>query len=63
MKTHLDSGNIYYNYLNMKESIYDFMIAQQNERKKIEDFNSDINSDFYLNWFLLKWSDNWYKWR
>ena len=49
MKTHLDSGNIYYNYLNMKESIYDFMIAQQNERKKIEDFNSDINSDFYLN--------------
>ena len=49
MKTHLDIGNIYYNYLNMKESIYDFMIAQQNERKKIEDFNSDINSDFYLN--------------
>ena len=46
MKTHLDSGNIYYNDLNMKESIYDFMLAQQNERKKFVDFNSDINSDF-----------------
>ena len=49
MKTHLDSGNIYYYDLNMKESIYDFMLAQQNERKEFVDFNSDINSDFYLN--------------
>ena len=35
MKIHSDSGNIYYNDLNMGESIYDSMIAQQYETKKL----------------------------
>ena len=53
MKTHLDSGNIYYNNLNMRE--YLFMIAQQDETKKLVDFNLDINDDFdfYLNEVII----------
>ena len=48
MKTHLDRGNIYYNDLNARErdSVYDFMIAQQDETKMFADFNLDINDDF-----------------
>ena len=51
MKIHLESGNIYYNNLNIRVSIYDFMIAQQDETKKIIDFELDIDDDFefYLN--------------
>ena len=60
MKIHLDSGNIYYNDLNMKESIYDFMIAQQDETKKFVDFNLDINDDFnlYLNEVIIGATDD-----
>ena len=46
MKIHLDSGNIYYNDLNARERVYDFMIAQQDETKIFADFNLDINDDF-----------------
>ena len=46
MKIHLESGNIYYNNLNMRESIYNFMTAQQDETKKSIDFELDINDDF-----------------
>ena len=51
MKTHLESGNIYYSNLNLRESIYNFMIVQQDEAKKFLDFELDINDDieFYLN--------------
>ena len=45
MKTHLDNGNIYYNNLNMRAYLY-FMIAQQDETKKLVDFNLDINDYF-----------------
>ena len=60
MKIHLDSGNIYYNDLNMKESIYDFMIAKQDETKKFVDFNLDINDDFhlYLNEVIIGTTDD-----
>ena len=60
MKIHSDSGNIYYNDLNMKESIYDFMIAQQDETKKFVDFNLDINDDFhlYLNEVIIGTTDD-----
>ena len=46
MKIHLESGNIYYNNLNMRESIYNFMTVQQDETKKSIDFELDINDDF-----------------
>ena len=51
MKIHLDTGNIYCNNLSMRERIYSFMHAQQDETKKFIDFDLDINSDFefYLN--------------
>ena len=51
MKIHLESGNIYYSNLNVRESIYNFMIVQQDEEKKFLDFEIDINDDieFYLN--------------
>ena len=51
MKIHLESGNIYCSNLNVRESIYNFMIVQQDEEKKFLDFEIDINDDieFYLN--------------
>ena len=51
MKVHLDTGNIYYNNWNMRESIYSFMDAQQDETKKFIDFDLDMIDDFefYLN--------------
>ena len=58
-KIHLDSGSIYYSYLNMKESIYDFMTAQQDE-KKFVDCNLDIKHDldFYLNEVIIGTTDD-----
>ena len=32
---HIESGNLYYNKLNTGESIYEFILAQQDETKKI----------------------------
>ena len=60
MKIHLDTGNIYYNNLNMRESIYSFMHAQQDETKKIIDFDFDINDDFefYLNEVIAGLTDD-----
>ena len=51
MKIDLDTGNIYYNNLNMRESIYSFINCHQDETKKFIDFDLDINNDFkfYLN--------------
>ena len=46
MKIHLDTGNIYYDNLNMRESIYSFMHAQQDETKTLMDFELDISDDF-----------------
>ena len=34
MKINLETGNIYYNNTNMQETIYDFLLAQQDETKK-----------------------------
>ena len=58
-KIHLDSGSIYYSYLNMEESIYDFMTAKQDE-KKFVDYNLDIkdNLDFYLNEVIIGITDD-----
>ena len=60
MKIHLDMRNIYYNYLNMRESIYSFMHAQQDETKKLMDFELDISCDFefYLNEIIAGITDN-----
>ena len=51
IKIDLDTGNIYYNNLNMRETIYSFMNAQQDKTKKLIDFDLDIKNDleFYLN--------------
>ena len=60
MKIHLDTGNIYYNNLNMRESIYSFMHAQHDKTKKIIDFDLDINDDFefYLNEVIASVTDD-----
>ena len=60
IKIHLDSGNIYYDNLNMRESIYSFMHAQQNETKKLMDFELDISDDFkfYLNEIIAGITDD-----
>ena len=51
MKIHLETGNIYYNNKNMQERIYDFLLAQQDETKKLMDYKIDLTDDFdfYLN--------------
>ena len=60
MKIHLDTGNIYYNNLNMRGSIYSFLHAQQNETKKFIDFNLDINDnfEFYFNEMIAGVTDD-----
>ena len=59
-KIHLDSGNIYYNNLNIRESIYDFMRAQQVKIKEFIDFDLDTNHDFefYLNQVIIGTTDD-----
>ena len=60
MKVYLDSGNIYYNNLNMIESICSFMNVQQGQTKKFIDFYLDINDDFefYLNEVIAGMTDD-----
>ena len=48
MKIYSGTGKIYCNNLNMRETIYSFMYAQQDETRKIIDFGLDINNDFEL---------------
>ena len=59
-KVYLDSGNIYYNNLNMIESICSFMNVQQGQTKKFIDFYLDINDDFefYLNEVIAGMTDD-----
>ena len=51
MKIHLETGNIYYNNMNMQESMYDFLLAQHDKTKTLIDYEIDLsdNFDFYLN--------------
>ena len=60
MKIRLDTGNIYYNNLNMTESICISMHAQQDETKNLIDFELDISDDseFYLNEITAGITDN-----
>ena len=60
MKVYLDNGNIYYNNLNMIESICSFMNVQQGQTKKFIDFYLDINDDFefYLNEVIAGMTDD-----
>ena len=62
MKIYLDTRNIYYNNLNMRESIYSFLHAQQGETKKLLDFDLDNNDDFefYLNEIIAGVTDDEY---
>ena len=59
-KIHLDTGNVYDDNLNTKESIYSFMYAQQDETKKFMDFELDISDDFefYLNEIIAGITDD-----
>ena len=51
IKIHLDTGNIYRDNTNLEKSIYDFLLAQKNEAKKLLDYeiNFTINFDSYIN--------------
>ena len=51
IKIHLDTGNIYRDNTNLGKSIYDFLLAQKNEAKKLLDYeiNFTINFDSYIN--------------
>ena len=44
----------------MQESIYDFLLAQQNETKKIMEFETDLSDDFdfYLNEIIAPITNN-----
>ena len=47
----MDTGNIYHDNANLEESIYDFLLAQQNEAKKPLDYEINFTGDSnsYLN--------------
>ena len=51
IKIHLDTGNICRDNTNLEESIYDFLLAQQNETKKLLDYEINFTGDFnfYIN--------------
>ena len=51
MEIHLDTGNIYHSNTNLEESIYDFLLAQQKETKKLLDYETNFTGgfDFYMN--------------
>ena len=50
-KIHLDTGNIYHGNTNLEESIYDYLLAQQNETKKHFDYDINFTGEFdsYIN--------------
>ena len=60
IKIHLETGNIYYNNINMQKSIYDFLLAQQDETKKLMDYETDLSDyfDFYLNKIIIPISND-----
>ena len=41
----MDTGNIYRGNTNLEGSIYDFLLAQQNETKKLLDYEIDFTGD------------------
>ena len=47
----MDTGNIYRDNTDLKESIYDFLLMQQNEAKKLVEYEINFTGDFnsYIN--------------
>lgn len=45
-KIHMEMGNIYYQNVNMRERIYDFLAAQEDQTKKLMLFKIDPTIDF-----------------
>ena len=47
----MHTGNIYRGNTNLEESIYDFLLAQQNETKNLIDYQINFTGDFdsYIN--------------
>ena len=58
MKIHVDTGNIYYDNLDMRESIYSFMHAKQDETITLMDFELDISDDFEFYLIIAGITDN-----
>ena len=60
IKKNLETGNRHFININMQESIYDFLLAQQNETKKIMEFETDLSDDFdfYLNEIIAPITNN-----
>ena len=60
IKIHLDTGNIYRDNTNLEESIYDFLLAQQSETKKLLDYENNFTGDFnfYINEIIFPITDD-----
>ena len=54
LSIHIETGNIFYKSINTKESIYDFLLRQQDETKKIIHATLTYKDSFsnYLRYFL-----------
>ena len=56
LSIHIESGNLYYNGLNMRESFYDFVLSQKNTTKKKKIVTAKLHYDgsfeHYLTEFL-----------
>ena len=59
-ETYVDTANIYYSNLNMRESMYNFIHSQQGKTKKLMDFEVEVSDDFefYLNEAVAGITDN-----
>ena len=56
MTTHIETGNIFFNNQNSRESIYEFFYAQQNYKKKLIDVNLTFGADYdsYISNYLMR---------
>ena len=56
LKIHIDTGNIYYDNTDTNESIYSFLLAQEDDTKKFIDLEFIYSGSYeqYFNEYLLK---------
>ena len=56
LKIHINTGNIYYNNTDTNESIYGFLLVQEDDTKKFIDFELMYSGSYkqYFNEYLLK---------
>ena len=53
MSIHIEKGNVFFNNVNSVESIYDFLVVQQNYTEKMLEFTFSADYKFYVSEYLM----------